>query len=220
MSDVEYKNPNGPFAVLKCFTREKPHAKKATYELSNASPTPGLTNQRIQQSRLSIVCAPSKNHVVPFWFGSGIVWQRPGHLTFCKPSIYCLGRGTSGSIDSWDSRNFWASLMARLAFDTWWVPASPVKQNIERWAVAEQRTSGLYLIWYQQVPLLELWWIQRPEIHQMSSIRQRCNQVNLLQVPPIVDEGLQDLLQTELPWVPGLLPTPHEPHDGLSPTIW
>lgn len=87
-------------------------------------PTPGLTYHSIQHARLSVVWAPSRCQVIFEFPGSDIVWQRPGHLTFFKPSRYSAGIVDASLFSNLKSvRTAWT---ARLALPCWCVPARPV----------------------------------------------------------------------------------------------
>lgn len=88
--------PDRPLVQLKMRTRVESleqlknyhqNSKKGSYLGSLGNPTPGVTNHFIQYSKLSVVCAPSRYHTKPGRLGSCIVWQRPGHLVFTKPSL-------------------------------------------------------------------------------------------------------------------------------------
>lgn len=88
----------------------------------------GLTYHSMQHCRLSRVCAPSRNQVVPACVGSVTVWQRPGHFVDFNPSMNADGRSSSTAPDVCTVMNFLARCTARVAFWYWCFPARPVVQ--------------------------------------------------------------------------------------------
>lgn len=117
-----------------------------TYEFPPAAnASPGATNHCTQQSKLSTVCAPSRNHLVSPYssFGSFTDWQRPGQREDSSALTHTGGSGSaviacvSGVEESIDcactcvdsGSRIWKNLRtrwtARLAFWSWWVPARP-----------------------------------------------------------------------------------------------